>query len=74
MTKKRLKMTTSRDVRRTVNRVANMLLNDELDPKTANAILYACNVCLGAIRVDEQQAKLDELEKLVREVEERNGH
>ena len=74
MTKKRLKMTTSREVRRTVNRVANMLLNDELDPKTANAIMYACNVCLGAIRVDEQQAKLDELEKLVREVEERNGH
>lgn len=53
--------------------MANMLLNDELDPKTANALLYACNVCLGAIRVDEQQAKLDELEKLVREVEERNG-
>lgn len=74
MTKKRLKMTTSREVRRTVNRVANMLLNDELDPKTANALLYACNVCLGAIRVDEQQAKLDELEKLVREIEERNGH
>ncbi len=74
MTKKRLKMATSREVRRTVNRVANMLLNDELDPKTANALLYACNVCLGAIRVDEQQAKLDELEKLVREVEERNGY
>jgi len=74
MTKKRLKMTTSREVRRTVNRVANMLLNDELDPKTANALLYACNVCLGAIRVDEQQAKLNELEKLVKEVEERNGH
>lgn len=74
MTKKRLKMTTSREVRRTVNRVANMLLNDELDPKTANALLYACNVCLGAIRVDEQQVKLDELEKLVRELEERNGH
>ena len=57
-----------------VNRVANMLLNNELAPKTANALLYARTVCLGAIRVDEQQAKLEELEKLVREVEERNGH
>lgn len=76
MAKKRLKMTDSREVRRTVNRVANMLLNNELDPKTANALLYACNyqVCLGAIRVDEQQAKLEELEKLVKEVEEQNGH
>jgi hypothetical protein len=66
---KRLKMSSSREVRRTVNRIANMLLNGDIDPKTANAILYACNVCLGAIRVDEQQAKINELEKLIREFE-----
>ena len=34
-------------------------------PRTANAILYGCNVCLSAIRVDDQQAKLDELERIV---------
>ena len=68
MQKKRLKMTTSREVRRAVNRITNMLLNGEIDPKTANAILYGCNVCLGAIRVDDQQAKLDELEKIVGEM------
>ena len=65
MAKKRLKMSTSREVRKAVNRVANMVLNGELSSKDANAILYACNVTLGAIRVDEQQAKLDELEKIV---------
>lgn len=65
---KRLKMSSSREVRRTVNRIANMLLNDEIDPKTANAILYACNVCLGAIRIDEQEKKLNELEILVKEL------
>lgn len=48
-----------------------MILNGELSSKDANAILYACNVTLGAIRVDEQQAKLDELEKMV---EERKGY
>ena len=68
MQKKRLKKTTSREVRRAVNRITNMLLNGEIDPKTANAILYGCNVCLGAIRVDDQQAKLDELEKIVEEL------
>lgn len=73
MQKKRLKMTTSREVRRVVNRIANMLLNGEIDPKTANAILYGCNVCLGAIRVDDQQAKLDELEKIVNELGGKNG-
>lgn len=73
MQKKRLKMTTSREVRRAVNRITNMLLNGEIDPKTANAILYGCNVCLGAIRVDDQQAKLDELEKIVEELGEKHG-
>lgn len=68
MQKKRLKMTTSREVRRAVNRITNMLLNGEIDPKTAHEILYGCNVCLGAIRVDDQQAKLDELEKIVEEM------
>lgn len=44
---KRLKMSSTREVRRTVNRISNMLLNGELALKTANAILYGCNVCLG---------------------------
>lgn len=67
-------MTTSREVRRAVNRIANMLLNGEIDAKTANAILYAANVTLGAIRVDEQQSKLDELEKVVEEMKNRETH
>ena len=45
-----------------------MLLNGELDARTANAILYGCNVCLGAIRIDDQQAKL---EKTLAELEAR---
>lgn len=67
MPRKRLKMETPREVRHAVTRVANMVLNGELDAKNANAILYACNVVLGAIRTDEQQARLDELEKMVEE-------
>ena len=65
---KRLKMSSSRDVRRTVNRIANMLLNSEIDPKTANDILNACNVCLGSNRTEEQEMTLDELERLVKEL------
>lgn len=67
MPKKRLKMGTSTEVKRAVNRINNMLLNGEIDAKTANALLYGCNVCLGAIRVDDQQAQLNELEKMVKE-------
>ena len=61
-------MTTARETRKSVNRIANMLLNGEIAAKTANAILYAANVTLGAIRTDEQQAKIDELEKIVEEM------
>ena len=50
-----------------------MVLNGEIDAKTANALLYGCNVCLGAIRADDQQAKINELEKLIREFEQ-NEH
>ena len=62
-----MNLSTPRDVRKSANRVANMLLNDELEPKAANAILYACNVCLTSIRTDEQEKRLDELERLVKE-------
>lgn len=71
MPKKRLKMSTSTEVKRAVNRINNMLLNGEIDSKTANALLYGCNVCLGAIRVDDQQAQLNELEKMVKEFDQR---
>ncbi|USF26954.1 hypothetical protein N510_001887 [Firmicutes bacterium ASF500] len=56
-----------------MNRINNMLLNGEIDAKTANALLYGCNVCLGAIRVDDQQAQLNELERLIKEMEQ-NEH
>lgn len=50
-------------------KINNMLLNGEVDAKTANALLYGCNVCLGAIRVDDQQAKLNDLERMIKELE-----
>lgn len=64
---KRLKLSTPSEVRKALNRIANMILNGQIDPKSANAIIYACNVVLGAIRTDEQEKRLDELEKLINE-------
>ena len=60
--KKRLKIGTSTEARRAANRVANLVLNGEIDPKTENTILYSINVILSAIRVDEQQARIEALE------------
>lgn len=64
----RLRMRTPAEIRRTLARVANMALNNEIDTKTANTIILACNAVLSAIRTDEQQRKIDELEELLNEV------
>ena len=61
----RLRMGTPTEIKRTLARVANMALNREIDTKTANTIILACNAILGAIRTDEQQKKIDELEVLL---------
>lgn len=61
-------MGTPTEIRRTLARVANMALNNEIDTKTANTIILACNAVLSAIRTDEQQKKIDELEELLGEI------
>ena len=45
-----------------------MVLNGELDPKRANAIILACNAILSSIRTDEQGKKMSELEELLAEL------
>lgn len=64
----RLRMRTPTEIRRTLARVANMALNNEIDTKAANTIILACNAVLSAIRTDEQQRKIDELEELLNEI------
>ena len=65
---KRLKLSTPQEVRRGLARVANMVLNDDIDPKAANSIILACNAILGAMRVDEQERKMQELERMMEEL------
>ena len=61
----RLRMRTTTEIKRTLARVANMALKGEIDTKVANTIILACNAVLGAIKTDEQQKKIDELEALL---------
>ena len=64
----RLRMRTTTEIKRTLARVANMALNGEIDTKVANTVIIACNAILGAIKTDEQQKKIDELEELLNEI------
>ena len=68
MARKRLNLSTPKDIRKSATRVANMLLNSEIGAKAGQAIISACKVCLDSIRTDEQQKKLDELEKIVEQL------
>jgi len=63
-----LRMRTTTEIKRTLARVANMALNGEIDTKVANTVILACNAILGAIKTDEQQKKIDELEDLLNEI------
>lgn len=63
--RKSLKLSTPLDVRKALARVANMLINEEIDPKIANAIVYTCNAILAALRTDEYERRLDELEYMI---------
>ena len=65
MTQIRLKTRTATEVRRTLSRDMNMVANGEMDTKTANTIILGCNAVLSALRTDEQQRKIDELEKIL---------
>lgn len=63
--RKNLRLKTAPDVRRALSRIANMVVNGEMDTKTANTLIIACNAILNALRTDEQQKKVDELESLL---------
>lgn len=61
----KLRLSNAREVRKTLARISNMVVNGEIDTKTANTIILACNAILSAIRTDEQQKKIDDLEKIL---------
>lgn len=67
--RKVLKLSAPADVRRAISRIANMTLNNEIDSKTANTLIYACNSVLAAVRTDEYKRKVEELELLLSERE-----
>lgn len=69
MARKTMRYSTPAEIRKTLAKVANMVLNGEINTKEANTIILACNAILGVIRIEEQQRKIVELEKLLFEIE-----
>lgn len=69
----RLRLNTPTDVRKTLVRVSNMVANGEMDSKRGNTIISACNSVLSAIRTDEQEKKIAELQQLLDSVAKEKG-
>ncbi len=67
MAKIRLRLKTPQQVRQALNRVINLTVNGEIDPKVANTIIYGCNVIISSIKTCDQEKKLAELEAILLE-------
>lgn len=65
--KKYLKLDTPANIRKSLNRISNMLLNKEIDPNTAKALTYSCNIILSALRVDEYEKEVERLKDILTE-------
>lgn len=59
------RLSNPKNIRSTLAKVTNMIANDEIDVKKANAIIYSCNSILNSIRTDELEKQVQELEELV---------
>ncbi|WP_347059097.1 hypothetical protein [Intestinibacter bartlettii] len=70
----RLRFTDNREIRRSLNRVANMVVNGELDPQRASAIATLCNTMLKAEKQLEYEKQLEELLSIVEEIVEKKEH
>lgn len=68
--RKNLKLATPSDIRKALSKVANMVLNGEIDTKTANTLTVVCNALLSSIRTDEQEKRIEELEILLEQKKE----
>ena len=68
----KMKLSTPKEVRKSLATVANMVLNEEIESKKANAFVYVTNAILTSIRIDEQEKQIQELKQIVQEIQEKN--
>ena len=61
----RLRLNSPKDIRKTLAKITNMIVNNEIDSKKANTIIYSCNSILNSIRSDELEKKIQELESYI---------
>ena len=67
--KYKFKTSTPKEVRVTLSKLVNLVANGDIDVKTANSIAYLTSYILQSIRVDEQEKQIQELKKILEEIQ-----
>lgn len=67
----KVRLNSSAEIRRTLQRVTNAMLAGELETAKANSAINACNAALNAIGKVDQEKKIAELEALLTEISNR---
>ena len=69
MAKRALRANSPAAVRASLVKVANEVRTGELTPQQANAITASMNAILASIRIDEQEAKMTQLELILQDAQ-----
>lgn len=67
----KVRLNSSTEIRRTLQRITNAMLAGELETTKANSAINACNAAINAITKGEQEKKIAELETLLMEIKDR---
>lgn len=65
----RLKTSTPGECRKSLSRLVNLCADGKIDCKRANTAIFGINSILSALRLDETEKRLQELEELLEEYE-----
>lgn len=64
----RLKFTDIKSIKLSLNRVANLVANSELDPQRGSCIATLCNTLLKASKQEEIEKQIEELQEIIEDI------
>ena len=64
----RLKFTDIKSIKLSLNRVANLVANGELDPQRGSCIATLCNTLLKASKQEEIEKQIEELQEIIEDI------
>ena len=64
----RLNFTDIKSIKLSLNRVANLVANGELDPQRGSCIATLCNTLLKASKQEEIEKQIEELQEIIEDI------